>query len=83
VFVGGGLTVPGVVERCWEALRPGGRLVVNAVTVESEVVVARWHAQLGGDLVRIAISRGSPVGGFTGWRPMMPVTTWSVTKEDS
>jgi precorrin-6Y C5,15-methyltransferase (decarboxylating) len=82
VFIGGGLTVPGMVDRCWSALRPGGRLVVNAVTVESEAVVARWHAELGGDLVRIAISRGSPVGGFTGWRPMMPVTTWAVTKED-
>jgi len=80
VFVGGGVTVPGMVERCWRALRPGGRLVVNAVTVESEAVVARWHAELGGDLVRVAISRGSPVGGFTGWRPMMPVTTWAVTK---
>jgi precorrin-6Y C5,15-methyltransferase (decarboxylating) len=83
VFIGGGVTVPGMVERCWSALRPGGRLVVNAVTVESEVVVARWHAELGGDLVRIAISRGSPVGGFTGWRPMMPVTTWAVTKEET
>jgi precorrin-6Y C5,15-methyltransferase (decarboxylating) len=82
VFVGGGVTVPGMVERCWAALRPGGRLVVNAVTVESEVAVARWHAELGGDLVRISISRSSPLGGFTGWRPFMPVTTWAVTKED-
>lgn len=82
VFVGGGLTAPGAVEACWAALRPGGRLVVNAVTVESEAVVARWHARLGGDLVRIAVNRGSPVGGFTGWRPLMPVTIWAVTKED-
>ncbi|CAM3709676.1 precorrin-6y C5,15-methyltransferase (decarboxylating) subunit CbiE [Kibdelosporangium persicum] len=82
IFVGGGLTAPGMVEWAWEGLRPGGRLVVNAVTVESEAVVARWHARLGGDLVRISITRGSPVGGFTGWRPLMPVTIWSVTKED-
>ncbi|TCO55140.1 precorrin-6y C5,15-methyltransferase (decarboxylating) subunit CbiE [Actinocrispum wychmicini] len=82
VFVGGGVTGPGMVERCWDALRPGGRLVVNAVTVQAEAVVARWHAELGGDLVRIAISRGSPVGGFTGWRPMMPVTVWTVSKEE-
>lgn len=81
IFIGGGLTAPGAVEACWEALRPGGRLVVNAVTVESEAVVARWHARLGGDLVRIAVHRGSPVGGFTGWRPLMPVTIWAVTKE--
>ncbi|MBP2325309.1 precorrin-6Y C5,15-methyltransferase (decarboxylating) [Kibdelosporangium banguiense] len=82
VFIGGGLTVPGMVEWAWAALRPGGRLVANAVTMESEVVVAQWHARLGGDLVRISVSRGSPVGGFTGWRPLMPVTIWAVTKEN-
>ncbi|MCE7011337.1 precorrin-6y C5,15-methyltransferase (decarboxylating) subunit CbiE [Kibdelosporangium philippinense] len=81
IFIGGGLTAPGMVEWAWEALRPGGRLVVNAVTVESEAVMARWHARLGGDLVRISVTRGSPVGGFTGWRPLMPVTIWTVNKE--
>ncbi len=80
IFIGGGLTVPGVVQACWDALPAGGRLVVNAVTLESEAVVAQWYARLGGDLVRISVSRGSAVGGFTGWRPHMPVTTWSVTK---
>ncbi|WP_158843663.1 precorrin-6y C5,15-methyltransferase (decarboxylating) subunit CbiE [Saccharothrix deserti] len=82
VFIGGGLTVEGVVERCWDALRPGGRLVANAVTLESEAVLTRWHARLGGDLTRIEISRGTAIGGFTGWRPQMPVTTWAVTKEN-
>jgi precorrin-6Y C5,15-methyltransferase (decarboxylating) len=80
IFIGGGLTVPGVVQACWDALASGGRLVVNAVTLESEAVVAQWYARLGGDLVRIAVNRGSAVGGFTGWRPHMPVTTWSVLK---
>ncbi|MET8338233.1 precorrin-6y C5,15-methyltransferase (decarboxylating) subunit CbiE [Streptosporangium canum] len=80
VFIGGGVTVPGVVEGCWEALRPGGRLVANAVTVESEAVLASWYGELGGDLVRLAVSRAAPVGGFTGWRPMMPVTTWTAIK---
>ncbi|GGK89574.1 precorrin-6Y C(5,15)-methyltransferase [decarboxylating] [Planomonospora parontospora subsp. parontospora] len=80
VFVGGGVTVPGVVEACWAALRPGGRLVANAVTVESEAVVASWYGELGGDLVRLAVSRAAPVGGFTGWRPLMPVTVWTAVK---
>jgi len=75
-----GTTVPGVLEACWTALRPGGRLVVNAVTVESEAVVLRWHGDAGGDLTRIAVDRAAPVGGFTGWRPLMPVTQWAVTK---
>jgi precorrin-6Y C5,15-methyltransferase (decarboxylating) len=80
VFVGGGVTAPGGLDRCWDALAPGGRLVVNAVTLESELLVAQWHRKVGGDLCRIAISRAAPVGGFTGWRPAMPVTQWAVTK---
>ncbi|CCH29892.1 bifunctional cobalt-precorrin-7 (C(5))-methyltransferase/cobalt-precorrin-6B (C(15))-methyltransferase [Actinosynnema sp. NPDC047251] len=83
VFIGGGLTAPGVVERCLAALRPGGRLVANAVTLESEVVLARWHAAAGGSLTRLSVSRDTPVGGFTGWRPQMPVTIWAVTKESA
>jgi precorrin-6y C5,15-methyltransferase (decarboxylating) CbiE subunit/precorrin-6Y C5,15-methyltransferase (decarboxylating) CbiT subunit len=82
VFVGGGATTPGVLESCWAVLRPGGRLVVNAVTLESEAVVADWYGRLGGDLVRLAVQRASPVGGFTGWRAAMPVTVWSVTRKD-
>ncbi|MBG0833102.1 precorrin-6y C5,15-methyltransferase (decarboxylating) subunit CbiE [Planomonospora sp. ID67723] len=82
VFVGGGVTVPGVVEACWAALRPGGRLVANAVTVESEAVLASWYGELGGDLVRLAVSRAAPVGGFTGWKPLMPVTIWTAVKPE-
>lgn len=82
VFIGGGLTVPGVVERCWAALRPGGRLVANAVTAETEAELVRHRADLGGDLTRIQISRSTPVGRFTGWRTLMPVTQWVATKPD-
>ncbi|MGY1739300.1 MULTISPECIES: precorrin-6y C5,15-methyltransferase (decarboxylating) subunit CbiE [unclassified Blastococcus] len=80
VFIGGGLTTPLVLETCWEALPPGGRLVANAVTVESEAVLATWHARVGGELVRVAVQRAEPVGSFTGWRAAMPVTIWSVTR---
>jgi precorrin-6Y C5,15-methyltransferase (decarboxylating) len=80
VFVGGGATVPGVIEACWQALLPGGRLVVNGVTLETESLIAQWFTELGGDLVRLSVQRASPVGGMTGWRPAMPVTIWSVTK---
>ncbi|MGK5553147.1 precorrin-6y C5,15-methyltransferase (decarboxylating) subunit CbiE [Actinomadura kijaniata] len=83
VFVGGGATVPGVVETCWRALRPGGRLVVNAVTLETERLVGEWRARVGGDLTRIQVSRAAPVGGFTGWRTMMPVTTWTAVKGEA
>ena len=80
VFIGGGLTRDGVVEACLSALPSGGRLVANAVTLESESVLAGLYAKLGGELTRIAVNRASPVGGFTGWRAMMPVTTWALVK---
>jgi precorrin-6Y C5,15-methyltransferase (decarboxylating) len=78
IFIGGGLTGDGVLETCLGALPAGGRLVATAVTLESEAVLAAAHAKLGGELTRLAVHRASPVGGFTGWRPQMPVTIWSV-----
>lgn len=80
VFVGGGLTAQGMLEVCWRALRPGGRLVANTVTLESEAVLAQWHAQLGGELRRISVSRARAVGRYTGWDPAMTVTQYNVTK---
>ncbi|MEU2793270.1 precorrin-6y C5,15-methyltransferase (decarboxylating) subunit CbiE [Streptomyces sp. NPDC007100] len=80
VFIGGGLTAPGLLEACWAALPPGGRLVANTVTLESEALLAGWYRRHGGELVRLAVAHAVPVGGFTGWRQAMPVTQWSVTK---
>ena len=80
VFVGGGLTSEGLLEACWAALRPGGRLVANSVTVEGEAVLARWRSRVGGELTRLSVTHAAPVGGYTGWRPAMPVTIWSVTR---
>ncbi|MDP9795782.1 precorrin-6Y C5,15-methyltransferase (decarboxylating) [Catenuloplanes nepalensis] len=80
IFVGGGVTAPGMTDTVWSALRPGGRLVVNAVTLESERVVTAARDRLGGDLTRIEISRAGAVGGFTAWRPALPVTQWTVRK---
>jgi precorrin-6Y C5,15-methyltransferase (decarboxylating) len=80
IFVGGGLTQPGLLEACLDRLPAGGRLVANAVTAESEVVLAQRYSRVGGELRRFQHYRAEPVGGFTGWRPAMPVTQWSVTK---
>ena len=52
VFVGGGLTSEGLLEACWRALKPAGRLVANAVTLEGEQVLAEWRARVGGELTR-------------------------------
>ncbi|WP_329395925.1 precorrin-6y C5,15-methyltransferase (decarboxylating) subunit CbiE [Streptomyces lydicus] len=80
VFIGGGLTAPGLLDACWEALPPGGRLVANTVTLESEALLAERYRRHGGELVRLAVSHAVPVGGFTGWRQAMPVTQWSAVK---
>jgi len=80
VFIGGGVTAAGVVAACWEALAPGGRLVANAVTLEGERVLVDWQGRLGGTLTRLSIERAGPLGGFTAWRPALPVTQWAVTK---
>ncbi|GGM01569.1 bifunctional cobalt-precorrin-7 (C(5))-methyltransferase/cobalt-precorrin-6B (C(15))-methyltransferase [Pseudooceanicola nanhaiensis] len=79
VFIGGGLSRE-VFVAAWEALRPLGRLVANAVTLESEAVLAELHAEFGGELVRIAVQRAEPVGSYRGWRASMPVTQWSLVK---
>ena len=79
IFIGGGLSRE-VFAACWDALRPLGRLVVNAVTLESEAVLLALHAEYGGDLVKIAVSRVVPIGRLHGWRPLMPVTQWALVK---
>lgn len=79
IFIGGGLTTPNLVDECLAAIAGGGRLVANAVTAESEAVLVQWYSRLGGELRRFQHYLGEPLGGFTGWRPQMPITQWSVT----
>ncbi|MCG7605802.1 MULTISPECIES: precorrin-6y C5,15-methyltransferase (decarboxylating) subunit CbiE [Mycobacterium] len=80
IFVGGGATQPGLLQACFERLPSGGRLVVNAVTLESEAVVAQWYSKEGGEVRRYQHYQGGAIGGFTGWRPALPVTQWAVVK---
>lgn len=80
IFIGGGLTTPDLLQTCWQALQAGGRLVANAITVESEQMLFHWQRKLGGELTRIAIQRAEPVGKFLGWKAMAPVTQWTVVK---
>jgi len=82
VFVGGGVSVPGVLDACWEALRPGGRIVVHAVTRESEAVVSRWYATAGGELIRLQVEHVAPLGSFTVWRPALAVVQWYAMKPE-
>jgi precorrin-6Y C5,15-methyltransferase (decarboxylating) len=80
VFIGGGASEGDVIDAAIAALRPGGRLVVNAVTLETEEELIARRTALGGTLTRIEISRAEPVGRKTGWRSAMPVTQWAWVK---
>ncbi len=80
IFIGGGGSEAGVFDAAVDALKPGGRLVANGVTLEMEAVLLAAHQRLGGTLIRIDIARASPVGSMTGWRPAMPVTQWRWVK---
>ncbi len=79
VFIGGGLSEQ-TFDHAWSALRPLGRLVANAVTLESEVTLIALHKKHGGELVKLNVQRADAIGGLTGWRPHMPVTQWSLIK---
>jgi precorrin-6B C5,15-methyltransferase / cobalt-precorrin-6B C5,C15-methyltransferase len=80
IFIGGGMMDAGVFEAAWSALKPGGRLVANAVSLETEARLAGYFQQLGGDLIRLQVARADKVGAMSGWRPAMPVTQWTWVK---
>jgi precorrin-6Y C5,15-methyltransferase (decarboxylating) len=80
VFLGGGVRTAGVFDTAWAALKPGGRLVANAITLEGVAALSHWYREHGGDLIRIAISRAGPLGGASVLRPMMPVTQLRLVK---
>ena len=80
IFIGGGGSDPGVLDAAITALRPGGRLVANAVTLELEALLLAKQAKLGGSLTRLSVERADAIGSMTGWRPAMPITQWTWVK---
>jgi precorrin-6Y C5,15-methyltransferase (decarboxylating) len=80
IFVGGGVSVPELLDRAFASLAPGGRLVVNAVTLEGQAELFARYSRHGGELTQIQIARAGPVGRFHGWRAAMPVAQWRIEK---
>jgi precorrin-6Y C5,15-methyltransferase (decarboxylating) len=80
VFIGGGLGSAGLFEVCWTALKRGGRLVANAVTLEGEAQLATAAQAYGGALTRIAVSHAEALGGVHVWRPKRPITQLAAVK---
>lgn len=80
IFVGGGIRRPGLIDACWAALKPGGRLVANTISIEGETALAGLQRAHGGEMIRLSVSRLAPVGQLHGWKPMMQVTQWQAVK---
>jgi precorrin-6Y C5,15-methyltransferase (decarboxylating) len=80
IFAGGGVSEPGLLAAAWEALKPGGRMVCNAVSFEGQAALMEFRASLGGTLTRIGIEREHKVGAYTAWQPAMPVVQWAAIK---
>jgi precorrin-6Y C5,15-methyltransferase (decarboxylating) len=80
IFLGGDVGSVALFEACWSALKPGGRLVANAVTLDGEQALYARHERLGGELARIDVSVLDRVGGHRVLRPRMAVTQWLVIK---
>ncbi len=79
IFIGGGAT-DHTIDTAWTALLGGGRIVVNSITIETQVELIRYFSKLGGKLKTIQIAHADPIGGFNAMRPAMTVTQWSATK---
>jgi len=80
IFIGGGVTRPGVLDTCWQQLRSGGRLIANAVTLQSEATLVVWREQYGGELTRIHVAHAKPLGEFDSWRQALPITLLEAIK---
>ncbi|NKI98743.1 precorrin-6y C5,15-methyltransferase (decarboxylating) subunit CbiE [Novosphingobium sp. SG707] len=78
VFIGGGLSED-LLSALWSRLPAGTRLVANAVTLESESLLARWHGRKGGALLRVELADAAPIGTRHGWKARYPLVQWSVT----
>jgi len=80
VFIGGGASDPRLIEACWNALPSGGRLVVNAVAIETQALLGEAYRRRGGELCRIAIEAAAPLGDMTCFRPALAVLEWRIDK---
>lgn len=80
IFIGGGVTREQVLQTCWEQLKPGGRLVANAVTLQSELALVQWRERHGGELTRLHIAHAQPLGEFDTWRQALPITLLEAIK---
>ncbi|KLU26128.1 precorrin-6Y C5,15-methyltransferase [Caballeronia mineralivorans PML1(12)] len=80
IFIGGGVTAPDMLDTCWSHLKKDGRMIVNAVTIQSEATLIAWRALHGGEMTRISIAHALPLGAFDTWRQALPITLLHAVK---
>jgi precorrin-6Y C5,15-methyltransferase (decarboxylating) len=80
IFIGGGVTAPDMLDTCWSRLKKGGRMIANAVTIQSEATLVGWRERNGGELTRIGVAHAQPLGAFDTWRQALPITLLHAVK---
>ncbi len=80
IVVGGGVSDAALLAAAWDALKPGGRMVCNAVSFEGQAALMESRAARGGSVTRINIEREHAVGNYTAWQPALPVVQWAAMK---
>jgi len=80
IFIGGGVTAPEMLDTCWSHLKKGGRMIVNAVTLQSEATLIAWRVLHGGEMTRIGVAYAQPLGTFDTWRQALPITLLHAVK---
>ncbi|MFZ3181504.1 MAG: cobalamin biosynthesis bifunctional protein CbiET, partial [Methylocystis silviterrae] len=79
IFIGGGADAA-TLAAAWDALPRFGRIVVNAVTIETQSLLADAYRDNGGELIHLQIAHARPIGRFHALDPAMAVTQWRATK---
>ncbi len=79
VFLGGGAD-EALLDTLWTILPHGTRVVANAVTLESQALLTRWHGEKGGELIKVDLAQASPLGRMSGWQAARSQLQWSVTR---
>jgi len=80
IFLGGGISNPGLLDAAWSALKRGGRLVANAITIEAQNELMAALARHGGEMIRLDVAQAAPIGGHSTWRPKLSLMQWRATK---
>lgn len=79
IFIGGGADAA-TLDAAWNALPRFGRIVVNAVTIETQSLLAGAYREKSGELLHLQIAHARPIGRFHAFDPAIAVMQWRAVK---